>query len=168
MSFRVAGVLGSSTAGALLLTALHVPAGGLFGAVLGSAIFTWVRPSGPLPGPYRFVGMALIGTVAGVSVRPELLPVLARLALPLAVALAVLMAVWLSLTWMLVRRAGMDQPTALLSTVPGGLSVISAVVDETRADLQTVLAVHLVRVLVVVFLGIPALAAAVHLFWGPS
>ncbi len=164
MSFRVVGLLGSSAAGALLLTALHVPAGGLFGAVLGSGVFSWIASSGPLPEPYRFAGLALIGTIAGSAVQPDLWSVLARLALPVAVATALLLAVWLSLTWFLVRTTGLDRPTALLSTVPGGLSVIFAIVGETRADLQTVLAVHLVRVLVVVILGVPVLGAFLHLF----
>lgn len=168
MSFRVVGLLASSAVGALLLTALHVPAGGLFGAVLGSGLFSWIESSGPLPEPYRFAGLALIGTIAGASVRPELGAMLVHLALPVTVAVALLIAVWLSLTRLLVRTTGMDRPTALLSTVPGGLSLISAVVDQTKADLQTVLAVHLVRVLIVVVLGVPILGAVIHLFrWMP-
>jgi len=136
---------------------LHVPAGGIVGAVAGSAAVSGMRAHPPPPNTVRLVGMVLLGCAAGVRLEPETLQTLLHLAVPLLVAVAILLVVDVALAVVLVRRYAVDPVTALLACAPGGVSEIAVLAHTTGARTGIVVAVHVVRVIMVVVVVLPLL-----------
>ncbi|MDQ4085753.1 MAG: AbrB family transcriptional regulator [Actinomycetota bacterium] len=151
--------LGGGLAGATVLVLLQVPAGGIVGAVAGSAMASGLRGHRPPPRAVRVVGMVLLGCAAGVRLDPETLRTLLRLALPLLAAVTALLVLDVALAVVLHRRYGVDPLTALLACAPGGVSEISVLAQDTNARTGIVIAVHVVRVVTVVLVALPLLVA---------
>jgi hypothetical protein len=149
--------LGAGTAGALVLTALHVPAGGIIGAVLGSAAMSGVRGIPASPKAARVAGLVLLGAAAGLRLDATTVSQLRAMAVPLAVAVLSLLAGHILLAAMLRRWFGLDTITAILATAPGGVSEIASIADEVGARVGVVTAIHVVRVIIVVVVVLPLL-----------
>lgn len=144
-------------AGGTVLTLLHVPAGGIVGAVAGSAAVSAVRTRPPVSGRIRLVGMILLGCAAGTRLEPASLRTLLELAVPLLISVGALLAVDVLLALLLTRKYGIDPLTALLACAPGGLSEITVLAEEAGTRTGIVIAVHVVRVVIVVVLALPVL-----------
>jgi len=144
-------------AGALLLVLLQVPAGGIVGAVAGSALASGVRGCTPPPRVVRGVGMALLGCAAGARLEPSTLEALLHLAVPILLAVAALLLLDVVLAAVLTRRYGVDPVTALLACAPGGVSEMTMMADDAGARIEIVVAVHVVRVATVVLVALPLL-----------
>ncbi|WP_193312838.1 AbrB family transcriptional regulator [Georgenia subflava] len=162
---RVAGVvrvLVGASAGAALLSVLGVPAGVLLGSVLGAALANRAVPGlsvVQMPRGVRVVGFVLLGCVTGVQLEPAALATLGHVIGPLLGAVAVLLCLNIVLALVLVRRYDVDPMTAVLATAPGGVSEIVGVAMDRGARISLVLAVHSVRVLVIVLIALPLLLA---------
>lgn len=163
MVTRAGALLVGGAAGAGVLTALHLPAGTLVGAVVGSALVRRygerVRPGGrwTLPSPVRVVGLVLLGCVAGARLDTDTLRTLGRVALPLGGAVLALVLVNVAIAVVLVRRYRIDPVTAVIACAPGGVSELAVTAQEKGARLEVVLAIHMVRVITVVLVVLPLL-----------
>ena len=160
---RLLRLLTGALAGALVFTVLRVPAATVVGSVVGTAVVNRWRPAEfrrtwPVTG-LRTVGLVLLGSVAGARLDARTLQTIAGLALPLLTGIALLLALELLLAALLISRYGIDPVTAVLACAPGGLSEISLTARAAGARMNIVLAVHMVRVLAVVLLLLPALVA---------
>jgi uncharacterized protein len=144
-------------AGGGLLVLLQVPAGGIVGAVAGSAVASGMRSHPPPAYAVRVVGMALLGCAAGVRLEAGTLGTLLHLAVPLLLAVAALLVLDVALASVLVRRYGLDPMTALLACAPGGVGEITMLADDANARTEIVVAVHVVRVVTVVLAVLPLL-----------
>jgi membrane AbrB-like protein len=149
--------LGGGAAGAGVLTALGVPAGGIIGAVLGSAAVSGARGVPLSPKPVRVVGLVLLGAAAGLRLDATTLGHLRSVALPLALAVLALLLAQGLLALVLCRWFRLDPVTALLAAAPGGVSEIASIADEVGARVGVVTAIHVVRVVVVVLAVLPLL-----------
>jgi membrane AbrB-like protein len=149
--------LAGGLAGALLLVLLQVPAGGIVGAVAGSALASGVRGCTPPPRAVRGVGMALLGCAAGARLEPSTLDALLHLVVPILLAVAALLLLDVMLAAVLTRRYGIDPVTALLACAPGGVSEMTIMADDADARTGIVVAVHVVRVATVVLVALPLL-----------
>lgn len=145
-----------AAAGAGVLTALQVPAGGIIGAVLGSATVSMLRERPSATAPLRLVGLYLLGIASGLRLDAETLGQLAGLAVPFGFSLSVLLLVQVLVAWSL-TRLGIEPRTALLAAAPGGISEFSSLAADVRADVGAVTAIHIVRVIVVVLVALPLL-----------
>lgn len=157
---RTVAVLLASAAGAGVLTLLRLPAGALIGAVVGAAAVNRVRPTQgvrPIPVSVRVTGLVLLGCVAGARLDLSTLEALARMALPLLAAVVGLLVLDFVLAWVLVRHYNVDALTAVMACAPGGVSEIALTAEGTGARMGVVLAIHGVRVLVVVTVVLPLL-----------
>jgi hypothetical protein len=152
-----AAALAGGLAGALLLVLLHVPAGGIVGAVAGSALASGIRGRPPPARGVRAVGMVLLGCAAGARLEPGTLQVLLRLAVPILVGVAALLVLDVALAAVLARRYGVDPVTALLACAPGGVSEMTMMAADADARTEIVVAVHVVRVATVVLVALPLL-----------
>ena len=155
--WRSAQLLAGATLGAGLLTFLHVPAGAIVGAVLGSAAMNTARPGKPLGRRARIGGLVLLGSIAGVRLDQQSLAVLGTLLVPLVVGALLLLLLAALLGLALARWFGLDPVTALFACAPGGASEIALMAEDAGARTDVVLAVHLVRVLLVVLVVLPVL-----------
>lgn len=154
-------LLGASTAGALLLATLRVPAGVLVGAVLGSVLAnrmtgSWGGPR-PLPTGVRVLGLGMLGAGVGTRIDGGTLNLMSHIAVPLLGAFVVLLVLDVALSVLLVSRYQVDPITAVFACLPGGLSGIAVVAHESGARMGVVLAVHTVRILTVLLVVVPLL-----------
>lgn len=156
-------VLSGSFFGATVLTLLSVPGGTLIGAVVGSVISgAIVRASGiggGLPAWVRVSGLVMLGCVAGARLGIDSLRALGSIAVPLMLTLGILVALNCLMAIALVRRFSLDPPTAVLACAPGGVSEMTVTAEKLGARASVVLAVHSVRVLIVVLVVLPILMA---------
>jgi membrane AbrB-like protein len=149
--------LGGGLVGAGLLVLLHVPAGGIVGAVAGSALASGARSHPPPPRAVRVVGMVLLGCAAGVRLEAETLQTLLHLLVPLLLAVVTLLALDVGLATVLVRRYSVDPVTALLACAPGGVAEMTILAHDLEARTGIVVAIHVVRVVTVVLVVLPLL-----------
>jgi len=154
---RIALILIGAFAGGLGAEALSVPAGAVLGSLVGALVVNLWRPGRRLPKPFREIGKTLLGTVVGLSFAPELMSSILTLLLPLAVGVTLLIGIGLLVALALHRWFGWDMPTALYSSTPGGLSELALTAHEVGAQGHIVVAVHTVRVVLIVLLGPPLL-----------
>ncbi|MGC5615482.1 AbrB family transcriptional regulator [Georgenia sp. Z1491] len=158
----IARVLAGASVGALVLHLLSVPAGILLGSVIGGALANRAVPGTSavnMPRAVRVVGFVLLGALTGVRLEPHALGILARVALPVLGSVAILLLINVALALVLVRRYRVDAMTAVLATAPGGLSEIVGVSMDWGARTSLVVAIHTVRVMVIVLVALPLLVA---------
>lgn len=155
--------LGGGVAGAIVLSLLGVPAGALIGAVVGSALVnrTPLRADEGLPVAVRVAGLMMLGTVAGGQLDPAALSTLFALSISIIVMVVALIGLDLLLARVLVKRYGLDPVTAVLACAPGGLSEVAAISQVLGARTGIILAIHTVRILVVVLVVLPILVLTV-------
>jgi uncharacterized protein len=156
--------VGGGFVGATLLVLLNVPAGGIVGAVAGSAVTSGFRGRPPPPYGVRVVGMVLLGCAAGVRLDMQTLETLLHLIVPLLIAVGLLLALDVALATLLVRRYSVDPVTALLACAPGGVSEMAILAEQANARTGIVIAIHVVRVATVVLVALPLLLVLL----GPS
>ncbi len=163
---RIVLVLGGALAGGVAAEALSIPAGAVLGSVMGAFVVNLWRPGKRLPKPYRETGKILLGSVVGLSFAPELLSAIVALLFPVAVGVAVLIGCGLAVAVALNRWFGWDMATALYASTPGGLSELAISSDEAGAQSHIVVAVHTVRVVIIVLLGPPGFTLLLSMWPG--
>ncbi|WP_104090919.1 AbrB family transcriptional regulator [Cryobacterium sp. N19] len=179
-------LLAGGFGGAVLLTLVHLPAGALIGAVLGSMSVnkltdisrrrsappsTEVQAGAPtepavssrrLPAIVRIVGQVLLGVMAGARLDAETLGLLAASLVPLVLAVIVLLGLTMALARYLFVRHGVDPVTAVMAAAPGGISELAVAAQRQGAVMHVVLAFHLFRVLLVVLVVLPLVILALR------
>jgi membrane AbrB-like protein len=108
-----------------------------------------------LPSAVRIVGQVLLGVLAGARLDERSLHTLLAALAPVALAVVVLTGASLLLARYLFSRHGVDPLTAVMAATPGGISELAAVAEERGAAMHVVLAIHLLRVLLVVLVVLP-------------
>ena len=127
-----------------------MPAGGIVGALIGSAAFELITGRSVPLARFRIGVQVLGGVVIGLGVSSSLLGELGRLALAGAVIIPVQMLFWLAASRLLVRLSGYGLSTSALASTPGGISGVIPAAEETDADAVIVTFMHLVRLSTVV------------------
>ena len=150
-------LLAAGALGALIARGIGIPAGVTVGALLASALYRWAGgSSGPWRGRYGRLGRLLFGSVIGSTFAPDVLLPLRAALLPMILLATIIVGVGLALGWVLGHTTRLDERTALISLVPGGLPAMASVAGELGADATVVAAIHLVR-LTIILLAVPAL-----------
>lgn len=140
-------------AGGLTFVWLNVPAGGLFGSLFAVLFFNLVTDKAKdLPRPVRLFTGAVMGTAVGSLVTRELVAQLGSSLIWAILFPVFIVAVGGVAGLILARMTGMDRLTALLATVPGGISEIAFISEQLGAETETVLGVQLVRKVIVVLI----------------
>jgi membrane AbrB-like protein len=145
--------------GWFLLDLMKVPASAIMGAMLSAGFFTimgWAPSAAPAH--LNFLLQIVLGLFIGLKVSRDAGSVFRKMA-----PVALLAAVWwlalpLGLGWILSISFGLDFPTALLSTVPGGLSEMSLMALTLGADATVVALMQFFR-LGTVAVGMPLISS---------
>jgi len=146
-------ILGIGLVGAVIGTALRIPAGAMIGALVVVAAASLVSGrSGALPIQITQAGRVLLGTVIGSTINRPTLELLGSALLPAFLAAIGLIVISLGLGYLIGRMAGMNRATALCSLVPGGMGEMTAIAHDLGADIRVVAALHVLRVIVVLVL----------------
>ena len=150
-------LLAVGAVGAFIAQWIGIPTGITVGALLASGFYrlTGGRPD-PWRGRYGRAGRLLLGVVIGAAFGPDVIAPLKAALLPAIVLIALIVSVGLALGWVLTHFTPLDTATALISSVPGGLSAMVAMAEEMDADVTLVAAIHFSR-LTTILLLVPAL-----------
>ncbi len=138
--------------------ALQIPAGGIIGALAGSAAFELLTGRSVPIARFQVVVQVVSGVVIGLGVSSDFLSELGQLAVAGAVIISVQMVFWLAIAWLLIKFSGYDGLTSALATSPGGLSGVIPAAEETRADSVVVTFMQLVRLSTIVVV-VPVVAS---------
>ena len=150
-------LLSVGAAGALAGHALGLTAGVIVGALVASGIYRLLGGEpGPWRGRYGKAGRLLLGTVIGAAFGPDVLAPLQAALVPMLGLIVVIVALGLLLGLALSHFASLDDTTAIMSAMPGGLPAMTAMSENMDADSTVVAASHFSRLTTILFV-IPVL-----------
>ncbi len=136
---------------ALLFSWLDTPLPWMLGPLL---VIAALRMSGVLlwsPPWVRNLAHWVIGTALGVYFTPTVMSQMASLWLPILLGIVFALAMSLTFAWLL-HRTGMSVATAFFAGGVGGASEMVLQSERTGGDVPVIIAVHTVRVMIVVVL----------------
>jgi membrane AbrB-like protein len=139
-----------------------LPAGGVIGALVGSAGYRLLTGRFVPIKKFRIGVQVLAGGVIGLEVSSNFFSELLSLAGAGALIILAQLLLWFLLSWMLVKLFGYDVPTSALASSPGGISGAVPAADDVGADAVVVTFIHLVRLSTIVAV-VPVIVA---LFFG--
>jgi len=96
--------------------------------------------------------MVVIGTMLGASFTSDVASAAMQWLPSLLFMCALSLLFWALSLVVLLRFSDMDAPTALLSSVPGGLSVVTAIADNYEADTRRIALSHTARLVILLVL----------------
>lgn len=139
--------------GGLIGTKIGLPQGALLGSLMLISVLNagGVLKVGRLPGPLLFFMYVLIGVELGSRVDRSTLGELGKAWIPAILFVAVLLMVTVGFSLFISKFFGMDLATALFGTSPGAISGITTMGSSFGANIPVVVAIHTLRVTVVVF-----------------
>ncbi|WP_172253268.1 AbrB family transcriptional regulator [Saccharibacillus deserti] len=155
---RLAAALPISLAGALLFERLGLPVpwllGPMFAALVGSNLlktrYAW-------PSPIRNGALIVIGYTIGLALTGQALRAMGSQVPYMILMTFLLLLLCAGIAYVIGRLSGTDFKTSLLGSVPGGLSQIVVLAEETKGvDLTLVTVNQVVRLLLIV-VSIPLL-----------
>ena len=147
----VGGIATSAVVG-WLLSLTGVPLAWILGAMAGSAVYANTVGLGGKTKYARRLGQLLIGGATAAILTPGILGELWSFLPAMIAAAFVANALGVALAFPLQKIAGVDRKTALLSTLPAGMSEMASLARETGAQADVVMVVHTLRVVMIVVL----------------
>jgi membrane AbrB-like protein len=127
-----------------------MPLSWIIGPMVGSALFSNLVGATSSSIHARQSGQMIIGASTGALVTPQGLRELGHLVPAMVAAAVAANCASLALAFVFARIARTDRTTALLSTLPAGISAMAPLALEVNAHSQTVAVAHTIRVVMVV------------------
>lgn len=160
-SLRGGITFGIGALGGLVFLALSLPLPWVLGSLTASLICTQMVSFKPrFPSAWRSYAMVAIGTMLGTSFTQEIVSRAGGWVTSLAV-MSLLSLAFAFIAYQIFYRFGkMDRVTALFAAIPGGLSVVSILAENYRAQVDRVALCHTAR-LVVLLIAAPIIIQAI-------
>lgn len=133
------------TAGGAFFNWLSLPAPWLTGAATAVAIAAIAGLKVVVPNWLRNGSMVFLGVLMGSSVPPEILTQLPKWPISLLGLLIVVVAMMFAVSFFLERTQGFDPATARLACIPGNMSYVLVLAEESSADTRKVAIVQVMR-----------------------
>lgn len=147
--------------GGYLFSLAHVPLAWTIGAMVASAMLTWIRPV-TLPRLTRPASMVVLGTSFGLGFTAPVVEALLS-ALPTIVASSTLTVLCgLLLTPLFSRLSGIAKKTSFFCAVPGGIAVMPVLAERANAEIEPVIYSQTLRMVMVVLTIPPILTISVR------
>ncbi|GGB60311.1 AbrB family transcriptional regulator [Virgibacillus dakarensis] len=140
--------------GGVLFTLLHVPVPWLLGPMVAVVIGTNVMNRVYVwPSSIRNTGMIIVGYTIGLSMTSTALKQMA-LQLPTMLLMTLLLMLLCSgIAFVISRFSGSDYSTSLLSSIPGGLTQVIMLAEETKGiNLAVVTVTQVIRLMIIVIM----------------
>jgi membrane AbrB-like protein len=154
------------SAGAILLSLLHVPAGALVGAMATVAFASLIgRPTG-MPAPLQTLLFMIVGVSVGAAATPDALASILKWPISLVILLASTAVMYVVGYWVFRRFGGCDPVTAFFAAAPGALSSVIILAESEGAVMSRVAAAQALRVACITAAS-PFLLTAFHLQMTP-
>nr|WP_321462378.1 AbrB family transcriptional regulator [uncultured Cohaesibacter sp.] len=137
-------------AGGAIAHWVDFPAAWLTGSLLAVAITSLAGLRLHLPHLLRDLGFAQVGLILGSGFSPDMLSAIAAWPLSIAMLAVTVVAIAASAYWVLRKIGRWDHDTALFSSLPGALSYIIVIAEDSKADMTRVAIAQSLRVFVLV------------------
>ncbi len=146
-----------SAAGALLFQALNLPVPWLLGPMLASLIGSNVlkKQLYAWPSPIRNGALIMIGYTIGLALTGEALRRMGTQVPYMILMTFLLLLLCAGISFVIGKLSGTDFKTSLLGSVPGGLSQMVVLAEETKGVDLTLVTVNQVMRLLLIIVGIP-------------
>lgn len=129
---------------------LGIPAGALTFSMIFAALFNILTGRGYLPASMRLVTQMLAGTLIGVRMRWEDINALRTVFVPALLLMIGIILINLTVGYLLDRLTGIGRITALIASVPGGMSDMALIAGDLGGDQSKVAVLQLFRYVFVV------------------
>lgn len=149
---RIGGGIAVSAIFGWLFSLTGLPIAWILGAMAGSAIYANTIGLGGKTKYVRRLGQLMIGSATAAVLTPDILNELVGYLPAMIAAAAVANLLGVLLAFPLSKIARVDKKTALLSTLPAGMSEMASLARETGAQADVVMVVHTLRVVMIVVL----------------
>lgn len=156
--FRLALTMMVAAASGIVLKKLRLPSGMLVGAIIGSVVLNITTPLAYMPYFGKFLAQMITGTFIGCGMSRDRLRTLPGIAGPFVFVMVGLAAANTLAGFLVWKLAGLDFVTAMLSTMPGGMTDTPLIAAEMGADVGCVAVLQFIRMLLSVGV-IPSLIA---------
>lgn len=160
---RLLPALAVGTAGGGLAYALHTPLPWLLGALIATTVLSLAGVRQQAPTRSRKAVLVVVGVMLGSAFTPDLAGDVGLWGVSLAVMLVATAIMMLVSFWLGRRVAGHSVETAVYAGMPGGISSVTLMAADTRADLRVVGLTHGVRILVLLLVIPSVLQWADHI-----
>lgn len=143
-------------AGGSISYRLKLPAGAMLGAMLFVIIFNLISGQAYIPRDSRTVLQIFSGVLLGSRIQKNDLLTLKTIIKPSLVLIGSMVILNLVFGFAMHRIGGLDLPTSLFATAPGGMTDMALIADELGASMIQVSSLQLLRLLVI-FATLPAI-----------
>ncbi|CAI6069371.1 AbrB family transcriptional regulator [Cohnella sp. JJ-181] len=144
--------LATALAGGFIMYILHLPLPWLLGPMLGVLIGSSIWPrSYYWPGSVRNAGMIVVGYTIGLSLTGAALREMGGQLPTMMLMTALLLLLCAGLAAAVAKLSGISYLTALMGSIPGGLTQVLALAEETKGvNLTVVTIIQVVRLMLIV------------------
>jgi len=136
--------------GGMAARKIKIPAGGLVGALVFVAAFNILFARAYVASWMRTVLQILAGASLGAGIGKDDIRQLKLIVLPTIILVAGLTVINLFTGFMIHKLGGLDIPTALFASTPGGMTDMALISQELGADTVTVAIIQLCRILFII------------------
>lgn len=147
---RTLVTLALGACGGTMAAYLGIPVGWIAGSLLAVAAASLAGFPTEMPKPVRAPIYLLLGVYAGSGVSPATLHQMETWPASFAILGVSLIGVIAGSYWWLHDRSGWDRDSALLSSLPGALSLVMATAETSKADMKKVAVTQSIRVLILI------------------
>jgi membrane AbrB-like protein len=154
---RTLVTLALAACGGIAAAYLGIPVGWIAGSLLAVAAASLAGFPTEMPNPIRAPLYVVLGVYAGSGVSPATLHQMETWPASFAILGVSLIGVIAGSYWWLHDRSGWDRDSALLSSLPGALSLVMATAETSNADMKKVAVTQSIRVLILIE-AVPLLA----------
>lgn len=138
-----------AAAGGLALYRLHIPSGAMLGALLAVALLNTLTGEAHFYDGLKIVLQILSGAMIGGKISRDDLHSMKTLLKPAAILVGSMIVLNLTFGAVIHFSSGLDVPTALFATTPGGVADMALIAEDLNADTGIVAILQLFRCLIV-------------------
>lgn len=146
-AFRLLITLAAATMTGIFLKKLKLPAGMLVGAILGSVLLGMTELA-YMPYMGKFVAQLITGAFVGCGMSRDRLRMLPKITGPFALILVELVTANALSGLLIWKMTNLDFLTAMLSTMPGGMTDTPLIAAEMGADVGYVAVLQFIRLII--------------------
>ncbi len=146
-SIKFVSTVAAAFAGGITFNALHIPAGGILGSIITTALWNILTTQGGTPASMKSVAQTMAGAYIGSNLTVATLLQIKLLFVPyLILVVEIFVTAYLG-AWLLARLFKFDWPTALFCAAPGGIQVMGLIGEDLGLDPPKIVLLHTVRIL---------------------
>ncbi|MCI8626818.1 MAG: AbrB family transcriptional regulator [Lachnospiraceae bacterium] len=144
---KIAGTLIAAAIGGCLARRFRIPAGWIVGSMIATAFYSIVTNHAYLPSWSRLILQIFAGASLGTGISRRDIRELKKTIVPTVVLLIGLIVMNFVMGGLMYWVGGLDIPTALFASTPGGVTDMALISQEMGADTVTVAILQLTRIL---------------------